>query len=215
MKNFKAIVFDLDGTLTQSDETIIETTIHTLKEMELYKPFNVHILKGMIGHHFKEIFDEIDIFVPDMEEFINVFKGNYFGFIDKTKLYPGVFELLNKISESEIKLGLLTTKGQVQAEKIMHHFSIYDFFDIIVGRVPGVAIKPSPEPLIKIANEFNLKTTDLVMVGDTEMDVLCAQNAGAEAWAVTYGYRSSDVLSELKPDKLITDFSEINEMVFG
>lgn len=215
MKNIKAIVFDLDGTLTKSDDTIVDTTVFTLQEMGLFKPFNENILRGMIGHHFREIFNEINISVPDMEEFITVFKGNYFKFIEKTELYPGVTEFLRKISDTDINMGLLTTKGQDQAEKILHHFSIYEFFDIIVGRVPGMPIKPAPDPLLKIAEAFQVDISDTIMVGDTEMDVMCAKNAGAVSWAVTYGYREANTLLELKPDKLVDSFYEIDSLVFA
>jgi len=211
---YKAIIFDLDGTLTASDDTIIDTTIQTLKKMDLYKSFDMEILRGMIGHHFKEIFEKLEIVVPDMEAFISEFREIYFDFIDSSYIYPGVENILNKLKSTDIKTAVLTTKGNEQAEVIVKHFNLGKYFNIINGRIPGLPVKPAPEPLQKIISELGVTPGETLMVGDTEMDILCAKNAGTASCAVTFGYRSLEELQQLNPDYLVNNYKEL-EIILG
>ena len=104
---------------------------------------------------------------------------------------------------------MLTTKGQDQAEKIIKYFSLNQHFDLIMGRRDGIAHKPSAEPLLFTCNELEIDAKNTLMVGDTELDILCGKNAGAITCGVTYGYRTEESLKENDPDYLINDFDEI------
>lgn len=209
----ECVVFDLDGTITMSHESIYKATIKALEECNLPIDFPKDVFYKRIGLHFEDIFNEFGIEVNDLERFIKIYKSYYFDFIDATKLYPGVTEALNQLKANGIKSALLTTKGQDQAEKILNHFQLADRFDIIVGRRPGMGHKPSPEPLLYICSELNVNPGKTLMVGDSEMDIRCAKNAASLSCAVTFGYRTKEKLLEENPDYLIDNFIEITNII--
>lgn len=209
MTEIKHICFDLDGTLVRSAKTIYKTTTKTLDELGIHYSLPEEEFNQMIGQHFKDIFKSFNIAVPDFEHFISVYKSNYFDFMDYSELYDGTRETLEKLKSLEMKITLLTTKAQDQAEKIISHFKLENYFDVLMGRRDGIPHKPSPEPLMMICSELNISTAETLMVGDTELDILCGKNAGTKTCATTYGYRSSDLLNSHKPDYIINSISEI------
>ncbi len=208
------VVFDLDGTLIRSHETIYKATQHSLKEIGIMTEMPEQKFYNMIGLHFEDIFEEFGFSVPDFEQFINVYKSVYFDFINRSFVYPGVEDILKKLRENKLKIGLLTTKGQDQAEKILKHFSLFDKFDYVMGRRPGIAHKPSPEPLLKICSDINIDVRNILMVGDSEMDIQCGQNAGAMTCGVSYGYRSREELKKQKPDFLIDEIFSLVKIIY-
>ena len=208
--NIEHICFDLDGTLVKSDKTIYKATLATLRHLNIKGDIPEQKFNNMIGLHFVDIFNEFNLEVPDFEKFIGIYKKIYFDFIDDSKLYNNVEDVLLSLkNNNDIKLSLLTTKGQDQAERIIKYFNLDNHFDFIMGRREGIAHKPSAEPLLFICNELEIDAKNTLMVGDTELDILCGKNAGAITCGVTYGYRTEESLKENDPDYLVNDFDEI------
>lgn len=202
-------VFDLDGTLTDSAETIHLTVNETFKRMGFDYAIRFEDLHGKIGAHFQNIFDDLNIVVDDLEFFIDNFKKIYFEYIDSTKLYPHVVETLSELKLRNKKISLLTTKGQWQADKILDILKLQDHFDFIMGRREGHEHKPSPEPLLFICEQLNVHPAKTMIVGDTEFDIQCGKSAGAKSCAVTFGYRSRKKLESFEPDLIIDSLTEL------
>jgi HAD superfamily hydrolase (TIGR01549 family) len=213
MKKYKHICFDLDGTLMDSYPTILKSTIKTLEMIGVTDQLNETGFRERIGHHFLDIFRELNISVGDVEEFINIYKGNYFNYIDDSILYGGVREIIKSIKEKGLFVSLLTTKGQDQAELILHHFGLDGDFNYIMGRRMEVAIKPSPDPLLMICKELGVLPEETLMVGDSELDIRCAKAAGADSCGVTFGYRSFDQLKGENTDYIIHSYDELREVI--
>lgn len=209
----KHVCFDLDGTLVRSAKTIYKTTISAFEHLGIQYSLPEADFNQMIGQHFHDIFRQFKITVPDFEQFIKVYKKLYFDFMNDSELYDGAHKTLSSLKSNNIKVSLLTTKAQDQAEKIISHFKLDEYFDLIMGRRDGIPHKPSPAPLLMICNELNIDVSQTLMVGDTELDILCGQNAGAKTCAVTFGYRETDILKSYKPDFLINSLSEINHFI--
>ncbi len=211
--NINTVVFDLDGTLIKSHATIYEATVRTFKEFGR----NVNIPKdkfySLLGHHFTDMFEKLNIEVKDINHFIDVYKTFYFDYIDLSEPYSGVRNMLDTLKKRNKKIALLTTKGQDQAEKIIKHFSLESNFDYIMGRRPGIAHKPSAEPLLKICNELNSDLHNTLMVGDAELDIQCGKNANAITCGVTFGYRSKENLVKENPDFLIDNFNQFIDLI--
>ena len=214
--NIKHICFDLDGTLVKSDTTIYKATLKTLEHLNIKGEIAEDKLIEMIGMHFIDIFKKFNLEVPDFQKFIGIYKKLYFDFIDDSKVYPGVEDTLSLLkNRMDLKISLLTTKGQDQAEKIINHFNLNEQFDFIMGRREGIDHKPSAEPLLFICNELEIDAKDTMIVGDTELDILCGKNAGAITCGVTYGYRTEESLKKNNPDYLVNDFTEIKSLHSG
>jgi len=209
------ICFDLDGTLVKSDRTIYKSTLKALEHLNITGSIDEKKFNEMIGMHFVDIFEVMNIDVPDFEEFIEIYKSHYFDFINESVLYPNIKETLSFIrEEKDIKISLLTTKGQDQAEKIINYFYLDKFFDLIMGRREGIAHKPSAEPLLMICDELNVKSANTIMVGDTEIDIQCGKNAGAITCAVSYGFRSEEILINHKPDFIYNSVLELKNFLY-
>ncbi|MGB8320459.1 MAG: HAD-IA family hydrolase, partial [Ignavibacteriaceae bacterium] len=145
--------------------------------------------------------------------FIDIYKGFYFEFIDDSKFYPGIVEILQYLQQKKIYISLLTTKGQDQTEKIIKHFNLDNYFNFLMGRRNRIENKPSAEPLLYICREINTKPEETLMVGDTELDIMCGKNANASTCAVTYGYRTKEKLEAQRPDYIISDLLELKEII--
>jgi phosphoglycolate phosphatase-like HAD superfamily hydrolase len=213
--NIDCVIFDLDGTLVQSHETIYEAMCAALTDLNISYKISKDDFYNKIGHHFIDIFNDMDIEVTDFEEFINIYKAHYFDFINSSKLYPNVENTLIFLNEKNVKTSLLTTKGQDQAEKIIKHFQLEKHFNYIMGRRNGIDHKPSAEPLLKICSDLKLEPENSMIVGDTEMDIRCGKNAGAKTCAVTFGYRSFSDIQRENPDYIIDKLPEVKNIVNG
>ncbi len=213
MHKFKHVCFDLDGTLVDSYLNIYNTTLKALSVLNIKEPLHEGEFQKRIGHHFLDIFKDLNIPVTDVEEFINIYKSYYFDFIDNSKLYEGVEEVLSNLNSLGIKISLLTTKGQDQADKIINHFKLRKYFSYVMGRRNGMAIKPSAEPLQFICKELKVEPSQTLMVGDSELDIQCGKNAFAKTCAALYGYRSEDFIKQEMPDYSITEIKQLLKFI--
>ena len=212
--NVKHICFDLDGTLVESRITIYKSTVKALREVGIDDPIPEKEFNSMIGMHFIDMFNNLNIKLKNFEEFIDIYKNFYFDFIDESVIYPGVVDALKLLKNGrDIKVSLLTTKGQDQAEKIIKHFKLNNYFNFIMGRRDGIAHKPSAEPLLFICDQIDVDAKDTMIVGDTELDINCGKNAGAVTCGVTYGYRKKESLEEFSPDFLVDNLGELKIII--
>ncbi len=209
----KHACFDLDGTLVDSSETIYKSTISTLEKLKITYSFKKEDLDKRIGQHFVDIFNEFNVNVQDFEYFITVYKSIYFNYIDDSVLYNGVSETIEHLKKNDIKVSLLTTKAQDQADLIVDHFNLRSNFDLVMGRVNGIPHKPSPEPLLTICKKLNVPVAQSVMIGDTELDIQCGKNAGARTCAVGYGYRTIEQLEKNNPDLIVSSIHDITKLI--
>jgi phosphoglycolate phosphatase len=210
---FSHFCFDLDGTIVNSFPTIYKCTLKTLNSLDIVTIPEEKLFYNMIGHHFSDIFTELKINVTDIEGFINLYKTFYFDYMEHSVLYPGIANTLAALKKEGMKISLLTTKAQDQADKIIDHFSLRSFFDSVYGRRSGLQIKPHPEPLLKICEELNAAPSETLMVGDSELDIRCGKNAGAKTCAVSYGYRTMEILQNEYPDFLIDNFEDLRSVL--
>jgi HAD superfamily hydrolase (TIGR01549 family) len=209
----KHCCFDLDGTLVDSNKTIYNATAYSLHKLGI--DFNVaeDLFALKIGKHFVDIFDAFNIEVPDFERFISIYKVNYFEQMEYSKVYEGVGKTLSDLKSLDIQVSLLTTKIQNQADRIIEHFNLRKYFDLVMGRRDGIAHKPSPEPLLRICDDLNVNAINTLMVGDTELDIQCGKNAGSYTCGVLYGYRTKELLDLENPDFIVEGIEDILEIV--
>jgi len=209
----RSVVFDLDGTLMQSNSTIYKCTLKTLQEFDVTAELPEQEFNLKIGHHFKDIFEDFKIDVPDLEIFIDKYKTYYFDYINESIVYPNVEKVLDYLYNNNIYISLLTTKSQDQTEKILEHFNITKYFNVVMGRRKEFPVKPAPDALIYINSLLGINAENTLMVGDSELDVRCGKNAGTFTCGVTYGYRTREDLIKEKPDYLISDIKELTTVI--
>lgn len=206
---FKHYSFDLDGTLVDSNFTIYKATGFTLNKLGIDFNVSENEFALRIGQHFIDIFNAFNIKIKDFEEFITIYKNHYFNFISYSMIYPEVEDTFIELKKQGAKISLLTTKAQDQAEKIVDHFGLAKYFDMVMGRRDGVAHKPSAEPFLMICNELSLNPINSLMIGDTELDIQCGKNAGASTCGVLYGYRTKEQIEKESPDFIANSMNDI------
>lgn len=196
-----------------SNKTIYNATAFALCKLGIEFNVSEDLFALKIGQHFVDIFSAFKIIVPDFEKFITIYKVNYFEQMEYSNVYDGVEKTLSALKDRDIQISLLTTKIQDQADRIIDHFDLRKYFDLVMGRRDGIQHKPSPEPLLKICDDLDIDVNNTLMVGDTELDIQCGKNAGSYTCGVLYGYRTKELLDIEEPDFIVERLEDLLENI--
>jgi HAD superfamily hydrolase (TIGR01509 family) len=132
---------------------------------------------------------------------------------DNTRVYPGIEELLSDLRDAGVKLALVTTKHQTQAEFTLAGMGLSRYFDYVHGWLEGRKHKPDPEPVLAALSRLGTQPSATIMVGDSELDIQSARAAGVDTCAVTYGFRPAWLLASFHPDFLVARPPDIAPIV--
>ncbi len=189
------ILFDLDGTLIDSTEAILESFSVAFKTFEEEVPTDA-LIKAEIGHPLDVMFQTLGVEEEKVWDYVHAYKMHYRKIsCAKTVLLPEAMEAVELASKHAI-LGVVTTKTAKYSVELLEHMGLMEYFDVLVGREDVENPKPHPEPVHKALSKLQSDTTKCWMVGDTCMDMLAAKAAGIEAIAVTCGYGTEELLGQ-------------------
>lgn len=212
---YKAIIFDLDGTLLDTSKEICEILNKTFKNFSLPKISLERtmeyvgdgarkLIERAVGHKDPEFIDEV----------YKVFSKNYAkSDNDLTCLYPGESEVLQKFKNAGIKLAILTNKPQRATERVFAKFLANFGFNIVLGQTEYRPLKPNPAPVFEILKSFEVERRDCLFVGDGEADIATAKNAGVDCASVLWGFRRREQLEKAGGSLFISSFSELEKIV--
>jgi phosphoglycolate phosphatase len=191
----KILLFDLDGTVIDSTEAIVESFLRTFKHFGVEAPEPQTILP-QIGHPLFDMFVNLGVDSAKAQEYVLEYKKNYQQVhTKKTKLLPGAKEAIELADKSGARMGVVTTKTGKFAIELLEHFGVMHYFEVLIGSEDVKKHKPDPEPLEKALELMGVtKRNSVYMIGDTCMDMQAAQNAGVEGVAVEFKYSSLDAL---------------------
>ena len=211
----KAIIFDLDGTLVDSAADLANAMNFALAK--LGRPeHSVEVCKRMVG-------DGLGMFAQralgknrqDLRD--EVLLGMKERYRDKcfecSRLYDGIFEVVNKLRAGGIRLAVLTNKDQEDAERIVEHFFGPDTFEYVVGVVGGRGVKPDIGSTMRIVESIGLGCEDFLIIGDSTPDIQTAAAAKIRSVGVSWGFRSREELAEAGADIIIDRPAEILGLV--
>lgn len=189
----QVILFDLDGTLIDSTEAIVEGFEHAFRIHGLQAPARQEVC-ALVGHPLDVMFAGLGVEHFRVQECVEAYKAHYRAiFKPKTTLLPLAKEAI-VLARSFATLGVVTTKTGHYSRELLEHLGVMKYFDVLIGREDVVHPKPHPEPIFKAMQGLGNPEATYWMVGDTCMDMTAACAAGVQGVAVTCGYGSEKSL---------------------
>ncbi len=205
------ILFDLDGTLVDSNELIIETFKRTYQVHYPNLSYTHSELAQMMGPPLSETFFHLTKNGNLVKEMINTYRKIYKSIeFDFISLYPGVIESLSALKTNGFKLGIVTTKFKESAMPSIQHYGIDQYIDVIIGLDDVTNHKPHPEPIYRALERIDHR--GVLMIGDSPSDILAGKNAHILTCGVDWSYNKEEI-EKLKPDLWLTNFQHLLEMI--
>lgn len=208
---FSTIIFDFDGTLVNTSPGIIRIFQETLKECGGSQPDHKQIT-AIIGLPLAQM---MKIFLKtgseeSIQKASNCFTGKYSTQgIYENNLYPGIKDLLQELDKKNTMCMIVSNKPQVFIYKILKQHGIEKYFRYVEGTRLNSQKKKKSENITRILEERSLDKEKTVIVGDSESDIEAGKVNGIIAFAVSYGYRSSESLKRAGADKIFQSVEEL------
>lgn len=212
----KTIIFDLDGTLTDSQEGILKSIEFALQHFGYEVP-DYETLLLFLGPPIVDSLQEHCGLNAEQAEAVYKKFGERYGTVGKfeNKLYPNIVDLLAKVKAEQYTVALATAKPEVYAREILEHFSIIEYFDVIVGANYKEGLRYKQDILRKALELAGNSLTDTTgrrlayMVGDRKYDVEAGNALGCISIGVTYGYGTEVELKSANAEYLCDDADDI------
>lgn len=183
MKHYSHFLFDIDGTLLDTEETGIESLRITILELT-GKNFSIEELLPFFGLPSAIAAQKVDY--PDPKKFGDLWEAHFQELIDRIKPFPGIENALDRIKTSGIKMGLCTSRSRFEFEADPHLRKIIHYFDCSVCFGDSGKPKPAPDPLLACIRKASanlgrtVRPEECLYIGDTRNDFLCAKGAGCD-----------------------------------
>lgn len=187
-----AILFDLDGTLIDSTKAIVDAFCYAFTQNNYKSPSELEI-KNLVGRPLLQMFADLGVKTQDLELVRSTYKTKYHELSPMhTKLLPRAKEAV-VLAHSFAKLAVVTTKTSQYSVEILQDLGILEFFEIVIGFEDVQKPKPDKEPILKALQKIK-DYKQAWMIGDTQMDILAAQNAQINSFGVLGEYESKESL---------------------
>ena len=217
---FRLCIFDLDGTLTDTLDSLTYSVNQTLEEMG-YPALERSKCRAFVGNGSRVLIEKalkasgdttLSRIEEGMEVYDRVFDANCTYHVTP---YDGIVELLQALKEKGMKLTVLSNKPHRQAVHVVEEVFGKEMFDWVQGQQEGIPRKPDPYAAIQIAEKFGVKPEECVYIGDSEVDVATGTAARMKTLGVTWGFRSVEQLKEagatILLDRPVQILEEINK----
>lgn len=194
---YKLVIFDLDGTLLDTIEDICDSINIALKESNL-ELVTIEECKYMVGNGAKILVERA---IREKTQFFDkVFSSYMFNYErlqkNKTRPYEKIMEVLDRLKELNIKSAILSNKPHEDTLRVVDYYFGLSKFDLVIGKKPNNRPKPEIDGAIEILNTLNMKSEDVLYVGDTSVDITTAIRSNFTSVGVTWGFRKESELTQ-------------------
>ncbi len=209
---YKVILFDLDGTLTESGEGITKSVQYALERIG--KPeADLEKLKAFVGPPLTEMFMKYaQVDEETAKKAVEIYRERYsVTGIFENAVYPGIEDMLAQLKKKGYILAVASSKPEVYVKKILDHFGLTQYFTEIGGSEMDGRRTNKTEVIEDVLRRLNMDKhrEQVIMIGDKEHDVYGARKAGLECIAVSFGYGTKEELTNAEPLKIVDSAEEI------
>ncbi len=215
---YKACIFDLDGTLTDTLESLNYSVGETMKEVGL-SPITKEQCREFVGNGAKVLIEKalkasgdekLSRFDEAFAAYQRIFDENC---TYQVRPYRGILQMLAELKSLGVKLGVLSNKPDKQTVYVVSEIFGRDMFDLVQGQKEGVPRKPDPAALLSMAEHFGAEPSETLYVGDSEVDAATGKGARMDTILVSWGFRDRETLAAAGAVKIADNTEEILEIV--
>ena len=220
MRNIKLVIFDLDGTLLDTIEDLGDSVNEVLSSRgypeHSYDDYCLYIGDGMEKLIRRSIPDDLrndELLVKGvLEDYKEAYTRNW---KKKSKPYDGIMECLDDLKTHQIASAVLSNKPHNFTELCVESLIGNEHFISILGQRDSVNKKPSPDGAIEICNDVNVDPSDVIFIGDTNVDILTGVAAGMTTMGVLWGFRKEEELRQAGADYIISHPNQILDIILN
>ena len=202
---YKAILFDLDGTLLDTLEDMADALNRTMDRFQLPHR-SLREVRSFVGNGAKRLVELATGAEGDrLAEILAVYKEDYDrNYLIKTAPYPGIMQLLDELHAAGCLVGIVSNKPDSTVQSLSEAL-FQGKADIAVGEKAGIRRKPAPDTVLAAMEALGATKAETVYVGDSEVDIMTARAAGVPCISVTWGFRDRDVLENAGAENFAED----------
>jgi len=212
---YRAAVFDLDGTLLDTLDDLAAATNHALASQGLPGRTTDEV-RHAVGNGIRRLVERVvpkgspqDVIDATFAEF-NAYYATHCN--DRTAPYPGVRQMVDELRAAHVSCAVISNKADYAVQELMElHFD--GWFDLAQGQLAGVALKPAPDSLLAVLARLGVDVEDAVYVGDSEVDVATAANAGCDCIGCAWGFRGEGALLAAGATRVAQTPADVASMV--
>ncbi|MBE6783833.1 MAG: HAD family hydrolase [Ruminococcaceae bacterium] len=213
---YKLIIFDLDGTLLDTLEDLVDSANAMLSHFGFEKR-TVDEIRQFVGNGMRNLVERClpyKIAEDEYEKCYEFFRTSYNkNMQNKTKPYDGIIELLEKLQSMGIKSAVVSNKNDDAVKKLCSDY-FGNLVSAAIGRKDGIPAKPDPTMVFSVIESFGVEKEDCIFVGDSDTDILTAKNAGLVSTGVLWGFRDRKVLAQAGADIIIEKPEDFIDLFF-
>ncbi len=215
MGKYKLLIFDMDGTILDTLKDLTLSTNYALKKCGLALRSENEV-RSFVGNGIRKLIERA---VPEncpketITKVFSVFNDYYKNHcFDFTKSYPGITDMLKKLTQKGYKTAVLSNKADYAVKELSDKF-FGGLFDYSAGVKENMKTKPSPDGVFEIMRNFNIPPENTLYIGDSEVDILTAKNAGVDCISVDWGFKSRSFLEENGANIIVSTANELYEKI--
>lgn len=213
----KVIIFDLDGTLLNTLNDLTDSTNYVLKKYN-YPQRTVNEVRNFVGNGVPKLIERAlpnGKTNPHFEECLEDFKHYYSqNMFNKTSPYDKVILILSQLHQEGLKIAVASNKFDTAVKGLCNKY-FGDLVDFAIGEDEknGISKKPNPSMILTVMKKYSLRAEEVLYVGDSEVDILTAENAGVDSLSVTWGFKSREFLENHGAKIIIDSPVQISEYI--
>lgn len=214
---YKLAMFDMDGTVLDTLQDLTDAT-NAVMTMHGFPTHPIEEVRRFVGNGARKLIEcavpvgTDDAKISAVLEDFKVYYGEHNA--DATKPYAGVSETIRALRAAGVRTAVVSNKPDFAVKELARQY-FPGLFEFAVGEREGVRKKPAPDSVLEVMNAFDCVAAEAVYIGDSDVDVQTAGNAGVDGIFVDWGFRSVECLREQGAKVIVSDPAEITKLILS